>query len=147
MLNKAVSLRMRTRRDGNELVAEVELENRGAGHSIPTGSPLRRIELEVEMAARGQSLHQERVYQRQVADAKGDQIFREELVFLSAVRELSDTRLKPGEKRQEVFRFPLSASESARVYARLWYHYSPQERSAAAQRVKFLLLPQYEPAR
>jgi len=147
MLNKAVRLRLRTRREGNELVAEVDLENRGAGHSIPTGSPLRRIELEVEMAARGQPLRQRRVYERQVVDANGKQIFREELIFLSAVRELRDTRLRPGEKRQEVFRFPLAASESARLYARLWYNYSPQERSAAAQRVKFLVLPQYEAAR
>ncbi|MEX2303920.1 MAG: multiheme c-type cytochrome, partial [Bryobacterales bacterium] len=42
MLNKAVRVRLRTHREGDELVAEVEIENNGAGHSIPTGSPLRR---------------------------------------------------------------------------------------------------------
>jgi hypothetical protein len=147
MLNKAVTLRLRTRREADELVVEVDLENRGAGHRIPTGSPLRRLELEVEMAARGRQLREERTYQRQVADAQGKAILREEFLFLTAARELSDNRLKPGEKRQEVFRFPLPQSESARIYARLWYHYSPQERSADAQRVKFLVLPQFEPAK
>jgi hypothetical protein len=148
MLNKAVALRLRTRRDGDELVAEVDLDNRGAGHSIPTGSPLRRLELEVEVAAaRGKQLHQERTYQRRVADAQGKEITREEMVFLRAAKEIDDNRLKPGEKRQEVFRFPVPASQSARIYARLWYVYSPQERSADTQRVKFMVLPQFEPAR
>jgi Cytochrome c554 and c-prime len=147
MLNKAVSLRMRTRREGDELVAEVDLENRGAGHRIPTGSPLRRIELEVELAVGGRQLHQKRTFQRRVADAQGKEITREELVFLRASRELADNRLKPGEKHTEVFRFPLARSESGRVYARLWYHYSPQERSAAGQSVKFLVFPQYVPVR
>jgi hypothetical protein len=147
MLNKAVRVRLRTRREGDELVAEVDIENNGAGHSIPTGSPLRRVELEIELAARGRQLRQQRTYQRRVADSAGNQVFREELVFLRAAKELSDTRLKPGEKRLEVFRFPLPASESARLYARLSYHYSPQERSPAAKSVKFLVLPQYEPAR
>ncbi|MEX2299368.1 MAG: hypothetical protein WD733_00450, partial [Bryobacterales bacterium] len=115
--------------------------------SIPTGSPLRRVELEVELAASGKQLRQQRTYQRRVADGAGNQVFREELIFLRAARELSDTRLKPGEKRQEVFRFPLLASESARLNARLSYHYSPQERSPGAKTLKFLVLPQYEPAR
>lgn len=147
MLNKAVTLRLRTRREGDQLVAEVDLENRGAGHRIPTGSPLRRIELEVEVAVRGRQLLERRTFQRRVGDAQGKEITREELMFLRAARELSDNRLKPGEKHQEVFRFPLPHSESARIYARLWYYYSPQERAAEAQRVKFLVLPQYEPAK
>lgn len=146
MLNKAVALRLRTRREGDQLIAEVDLENRGAGHSIPTGSPLRRLELEVEVAASGKQLREERTYQRRVADAEGQEILREEMIFLRAARELSDNRLKPGEKRQEVFRFPLPSSQSARIYARLWYVYSPQERSPDAQRVKFMVLPQFEPA-
>jgi Cytochrome c554 and c-prime len=147
MLNKAVTLRMRTRREGDELVAEVDLENRGAGHSVPTGSPLRRIELEVEVAVGGRQLRQERTLQRKVADAEGNEIAREELVFLRAARQLSDNRLKSGEKRTEVFRFPLPHSQSARIYARLWYHYSPQERSASAQSVKFMVFPQFLPAK
>jgi hypothetical protein len=147
MLNKAVSLRLRTRREGGQLIAEVDLENHGAGHAIPTGSPLRRIELEVEVAARGQPLREQRTYQRRVADKDGKLVEREELIFLRAAKEITDTRLKPGEKRQEVFRFPLPATQSARIYARLWYYYSPQEREAEAQRVKFLTLPHYEPAR
>jgi hypothetical protein len=109
---------------------------------------LRRLELEVEVAAaRGKQLHQERTYQRRVADAQGKEITREEMVFLRAAKEIDDNRLKPGEKRQEVFRFPVPASQSARIYARLWYVYSPQERSADTQRVKFMVLPQFEPAR
>ena len=147
MLNKAVTLRMRTRREEDELVAEVDLENRGAGHRVPTGSPLRRIELEVEVAVGGRQLREERIFQRRVADADGKEITREELVFLRAARELGDNRLKPGEKHTEVFRFPLPHSKSARIYARLWYHYSPQERSPEAQRVKFLVFPQFLPAK
>ena len=78
---------------------------------------------------------------------KAKKLHARSLVFLRAARELSDNRLKPGEKHQEIFRFPLRASESARIYARLWYRYSPQERSAEAQRVEFLVFPQFLPAK
>ncbi len=147
MLNKAISLRMRTHREGDELVAEVDLENRGAGHRVPTGSPLRRLELEVEIATRGKQLRQQKTFQRRVADAQGKEITREELVFLRGARELSDNRLKPGEKQTEIFRFPLPHAESARIYARLSYYYSPLGRSPEAQRVKFLVLPRFVPAK
>jgi len=147
-LNKAVSLRMRPTREEDELVVRVEVANRGAGHAVPTGSPLRRMSLVVSVqSSDGRSLQEERRYERRVADSSGTEIHSEEEVFLNAAKTLSDTRLQPGETRQEVFRFSLPTSQSARLIARLSYYYSAHRESAEATSVNFLTLPAYVPRR
>ena len=145
MLNEAVQLRMKTERQADELVVTINLQNRGAGHMVPTGSALRRLGLDVEVNVAGRSQVQSRNYQRRVADKAGREIQREELLFLYAAQELSDSRLKPGETREEVFRFAVPFSSSARVNSRLSYAYSSQENSTGREPVNFLSLPQHVP--
>jgi hypothetical protein len=145
MLNKAVQLRMNTERQGDEIVVTIRLQNRGAGHMMPTGSALRRLDLNVEVQAAGKVQVQSRSYQRRLADNSGKQIQREESLFLYATQELDDSRLKPGETRSEIFRFPVSALSSARVNSRLSYAYSSQESAPRQEQVNFLSLPQYLP--
>lgn len=145
-LNKAVSLHMDTERRGDMLAVTVDLSNRGAGHMVPTGSPLRELNLEVSVGAAGKTHEEKRVYTRKVIDQAGKEIHSEELVFLKAAKTISDTRLKPGETRRETFEFPVPAGASARVVARLWYFYSPTAATPDETRVNFLTLPAFIPA-
>jgi hypothetical protein len=143
-LNKAIRASVNTERDGDGLTVQVELWNRGAGHMVPTGSPLRSLHLNVTVSAGGKTQEQEKVYQRRVASDDGQELTREELVFLKASRTLEDTRLKPGERREEAFEFSLPANTAARVRTRLSYSYSPQANGTNGT-LNFLTLPSYVP--
>jgi len=143
MLNEAVQLSLRDQREGDELIVTVTLRNRGAGHMIPTGSPLRKLNVIVEVKSGGKTYEQRRVYQRKVADESGAEITKEERIFLRAAKQLSDTRLKPEESREEVFRFPVPAKQSARMDVRVLYVYSPNYEKGEQQSVTFIGVPRY----
>ena len=138
-LTRTIKANLETRREGGHLKASVVVMNRTAGHYVPTGSPLRRLVLEVKVDAYdGQRLRAERVYQRIVADQNGTPVQGEHTAFFKAAKVLSDTRLAPDEKRTEEFDFAVPAGVSAQVTATLWYFYSPAPRTGAQERVTFL---------
>ena len=93
----------------------------------------------------GKSLLQQRSYSRTVVDKAGKELEREEEVIIMGARTVSDTRLRPDEEREEVFRFPVPPAKAARVKATLSYHYSPQLEDPDATSVNFIVLPQYVP--
>ncbi len=140
-LNKSIHAQLAATHQGGQLRVVVELTNRGAGHSVPTGSPLRKLILELRANCyAGKSFREERVFARQVADARGRVLDREPLVFVEGARVVSDTRLKPGEKRTETFTFPVPAGTLTQLEANFYYYYSPMATSAAQQEVKFFTL-------
>jgi len=47
LLESSAQLAVTTRRDGGRVVVQVEVDNRGTGHHLPTGSPLRQVFLVV----------------------------------------------------------------------------------------------------
>ena len=112
---------------------------------LPTGSALRRVNLEVRVIVNGKSLAKQRSYSRIVADNAGKELEREEEVIIRGALTVSDTRLRPDEEREEVFRFPVPPAKAARVKATLSYHYSPQLQDPDATGVNFIVLPQYVP--
>ena len=143
-LNKAIGARLTLAREAGALQVNVEVSNRGAGHMVPTGSPLRRLHLEVQVSSSdGNSYRGERVYRRDVMDSEGRQLLREDRVFVQAARASLDTRLRPGERRLEQFEFPLPPTTSANVRALFWYYYSPLPDSGQQMKVNFLSLAQY----
>jgi hypothetical protein len=85
--------------DDRAIHAAVTLKNVGAGHSIPTGIPGRRLTLRARVvdSARVES-EDERTYARIVVDESGV-----EVPFYLAVRVASDNRLPAGETRTETF--------------------------------------------
>lgn len=141
-LNKAIQSQISISRDGEHLKAIVKLTNAGAGHYVPTGSPMRRLILEVRMDpfGQGQAVHAERVYARSITDQKGIPIQREHVSFLKGAKATEDTRLAPKETRTETFSFDLPAGKSARVEASLYYFYSPMATTEAEQKIKFMTL-------
>lgn len=140
-LNKALLARVVAHREGNGLAVQVFLRNRGAGHMIPTGSPLRKLVLTVAVdTGVGARLTAEREYRRVIVDAHGAELTDEAGVWLKGARAAADNRLKPHEERVETFAFAVPPGRQARIQAHLSYRYSPME-SPETQRVSFLTVP------
>ena len=139
-LNKALKADLLTAREGGQLQVVVKVTNRGAGHYVPTGSPLRQLILEVRADSYdGRHFREERIYRRTVADQGGRVLQVEPAAFVKGARVVSDTRLAPNETRTEKFSFPIQQGTQAQVEASLYYYYSPLA-ATEAQRIKFLTL-------
>lgn len=143
-LNKAIRLHLTTVRRSDHLEVIVEVHNAGAGHYVPTGSPMRQLILEVRAdpfccaaSGGGQDLYAKRIYRREVADRHRRPVVREDQAFLNGAMVLSDTRLAPDEKRKETFSFAIPQGVPVQVKATLIYYYSPLARTESQQRVVF----------
>jgi hypothetical protein len=140
-LTKAVKATLTVVRRGDTIEATVKLVNAGAGHCVPTGSPLRRLILEVRADSYGgQHLREERVYGRTVVDQNGDPIGHEHVGFIKAAKEISDTRLLPGGIKLEAFTFEIPRGQQTRVEADLYYYYSPTAATEGEEKIKFLTM-------
>ena len=145
-LNKAVRAQLSATHQGGQLKVDVTLVNQGAGHRVPTGSPLRQLILELRASAyNGKQFHETRVFRRTVADADGKVINREHLAFIKAAKVVSDTRLAPHESRTEHFTFPVPQGIQTQIDASLYYYYSPMATTEAEQKAKFLTLRRLVP--
>ncbi|MCP5112696.1 MAG: hypothetical protein GY953_17870 [bacterium] len=137
-LHKAIRMRLLTKRNGGRLEVTVMVINAGAGHHVPTGSPLRELTLEVNADAyQGQDFHEKRTYRRTVAGRDGKTLTREHVAFFRAAKVVSDTRLAPDEKRRETFSFAIPEGVSAQVTAKLMYSYSPVATAESREQVTF----------
>ncbi len=56
MVQRAAALFVRPRREGDRIVAAVEVRNVGAGHALPTGEPMRQVLLTVDATCDGRPL-------------------------------------------------------------------------------------------
>lgn len=140
-LNKTLKAKLSAAWEGGRLQVWLEVANVAAGHFVPTGSPLRQVALELRADAyNGKRFYEERFYRSAIVDRNGAPLEREHLAFLKGARVLSDTRLRPDEKRTESFSFPIPPGTLTEVKATFWYDYSPLPRREAQQRVKFLTL-------
>lgn len=141
-LNRAIQSQLFTSRQGEKVKVVVKLTNAGAGHYVPTGSPMRKLILEVRLDpfVEGQALRAERIYARQIRDQKGAAIDREHVAFLRGAKVVEDTRIAPKETRTETFSFDLPAGRRARVEANLYYFYSPMAVTEAEQKIRFMTL-------
>jgi hypothetical protein len=125
-LHKALAVTMRPSRDGNDLVLEIQIANKGAGHAVPTGMPGRRVILAVDVrTSDGKSASETRTYARVFRDAAGRPVERDGQCFAPGVSLASDTRIGPDEQRVETLRFPISPEATAQVMLRLTYEHAP----------------------
>lgn len=125
-LNKALSVTMRPTRDENGLNIEVGLKNTGAGHSVPTGMPGRKVvmDLTVRMSD-GKSYDEQRVYGESFADSSGAPVTSDSGYFAHGATLAADNRIVSGEQRLETFQFPMTKSMTAYVSLKLHYEHSP----------------------
>lgn len=145
-LNRALKAQMSAARDGDRLVVTVKLTNEGAGHYLPTGSPMRQLVLVVRATPYGSdAMMEERTYSRTLADAAGTPIKYEHVAFLKAAKVVSDTRLAPEQTKTETFSFPIPRGKKAQVDAMLYYLHSPMASAEHTRRIKFVELNQLVP--
>lgn len=125
-LHKALGLAIDAHREGDTLVVDVGLVNKGAGHAVPTGMPGRRVILDVRcQTSQGQVAQEQRVYTKTFEDASGSTITRDGGYFTSGVQMVSDTRIRPRERRTESFRVPAPSSATAYLTVKLHYEHAP----------------------
>jgi len=140
-LSGAIRAQLTTSRREDTLLVHITVSNESAGHHLPTGSPMRRIELELRADSyKGHRFQAQKVYQRRVADQAGRPLVREHFAFMKGASVISDTRLAPGEQRQETFSFDIPPGVPTKVEATFRYYYSPMARSETQRRVTFLSL-------
>lgn len=121
---RALTGRARVTLAPGKLTVHLALTNSGAGHAVPTGLPERQLRVSVELldASGRVTASQEHLYGRVLVDAVGKVV-----PFYDATSELADTRIKPGETREDLFVLPLAAPLAAgqlRVSV-LWRPISP----------------------
>jgi len=140
-LNRALQATLSTSHEGGQFRVSVKVANRGAGHYVPTGSPLRQLILEVRADSfDGHHFSEKRIYRRTVAGQDGKVLDREHFAFVKGARVVKDTRLAPNESRTETFTFPVPKGIQTQVEAAFFYYYSPMARTEAQQEVKFLTI-------
>lgn len=137
-LHKALRVALKPRRDGDTLVVDIELVNKGAGHAVPTGMPGRRVILDLEVDPYvGEPMRETRVYGKFFVDAEGKRITRDSQYFAKGVRLESDTRIHADEKRKEEFRLPVAAETTVSASLRLHYEHAPTGDEAGLTRFTF----------
>jgi Cytochrome c554 and c-prime len=146
-LNRALQAQIAALRRGDTVEVTVRLANRGAGHRLPTGSPLRAIVMVVEATGSiGQTQTATRTYARVVVDESGKELTDEGTVWLRAVRVVRDDRIAPGEQRVEKFTFKLPRSTPAHAAARFYYRYAPDATLMGEPGVPFLTINTWLPS-
>jgi len=140
-LNRALQASIAAERKGDVVNVTVQVTNRGAGHRLPTGSPLRSIVMVVEADnGIGRRESATRTYGRVVVDANGQDLDDEAAVFQRAATTVSDSRLAPGERRVERFAFAMPPSAPARALVRFYYRYAPDAGTSRPLGMPFLSL-------
>jgi len=140
-LNRALTARLTATRNGETVDVVVKVKNEGAGHFLPTGSPMRQLILEVRATAAGVTTGSaRRTYTRALADADGTVIEKEHVAFMRAAKVVSDTRLAPDETRSETFSLALPSGTSGRVDAAFYYFHPATAGPTKSDRIKFLEL-------
>jgi len=115
------------RKAGEAVEIQVEVANIGSGHSIPTGTPTRRLVLEVVLFVGGREVTRfTREYQKKLLDKEGRLIFEDYRAMLDARTVMQDNRLRPGEKRVERFEAVVLPKGPLRAEAALYYRYDPK---------------------
>lgn len=109
---RAIGLELKVDAEGNMLSVDLDVINKGGGHSLPAGLPGRRIVARASaLGADGKErAHEERTYAKVLVDESG-----EEVPFYAAARVQSDTRLAADERRHEQFSLPAEGVVEVRV--------------------------------
>ena len=138
-LNRALQALIASERHGNTVDVTVQVTNRGAGHRLPTGSPLRTIVMVVQLdSGTGKPQSATRTYGRSVVDENNQEALDEATVWLHGTRVVRDDRLAPNERRVERFSFQTPANAPARAVAKFYYRYSPEAPGKTESGMPFL---------
>lgn len=125
-LEKAATMSVLTKRDKGVLHVDVFVTNAEAGHYLPTGLPTRKIVLVVALKNEEGKIvsSQERAYEKILIDSDRNIITETQCAMVAASGVKTDTRIKPGEVREEHFQFSgLDENQNYLVDANLQYKF------------------------
>lgn len=114
-------------RDKDKVHAMVKITNVGAGHKMPTGLPTRKLVLYFKAVSGGMHVFSaERIFQKVLANEKGEVIIKDGDVFLNAYKVASDNRIEPKKKVEEHFSFYAPENKPIEITAEVYYLYQPR---------------------
>lgn len=127
-LRKAVTVRVAgIVRGKDRITVELELENSGSGHYVPTGIPTRRLLLScVIKTSDKKALKKKVTYEKVIFDPDGKELTKDADIMLGlGTRIVKDNRLAPGEKRKVRLVYFTNPDVEVAVSAWVEYVYSP----------------------
>jgi hypothetical protein len=128
-LRKAVSIQIKgIIRGKDRITVELEVENTGSGHSVPTGIPTRKLVLSCQVkTADNKTVKKSITFEKIILDKSGKELLTDSEIMLGKGTQIAkDNRLAPGEKRKEQMVFYTSPSGPITVSAWIDYLYQPQ---------------------
>jgi len=114
-------------RTASSITVQIDVENVGSGHYIPTGMPTRVVVLAVTATAGRRSVFEHELYYRkEVVDATGRLLTDDVDVMLRGAAIRRDSRIPPGGVITETLSIPVSGTRDVVVSARAYYRYAAQ---------------------
>ena len=106
-VKKAIKVEVKDiKRYPDKMRVSVDVTNAGSGHMIPTGTPSRKMVLDVTVkTATGQMLKDQRVYKKKLIGAGGMEFTKDSDAMCNRSTIASDNRIAPRETRREEFIF------------------------------------------
>lgn len=121
-LRRAVGVEVvEARREGGSVAVEISLENRAAGHYLPTGMPSRRMVLEVSTHWEEHIEARSVVFGRRILDIDNNALTRVAEMMLYGAKVVGDTRLPPGTTRTLTFQLSAPFGVATELHTRLYY--------------------------
>ncbi|MFZ3092027.1 MAG: multiheme c-type cytochrome [Nitrospirota bacterium] len=127
-VKKAIKVEVKDiKRYPDKMRVSVDVTNAGSGHMIPTGTPSRKMVLDVTVkTATGQMLKDQRVYKKKLIGAGGMEFTKDSDAMCNRSTIASDNRIAPRETRREEFIFYIPQDVSVTVTAQAFYQYNPE---------------------
>ncbi len=109
--------------DGRYIV-DVAITNKKAGHNIPTGSPSRKLALEVRLSGENYTESvQLKKFGKDIVDKSGNALTMDGEVMMRGAKVTGNSSLKPKERRVERFMFSAAPRGEVKVSARAFLIY------------------------
>lgn len=127
-VKKALKVEVKeVKRYPDKLKVFVDVSNVGSGHMIPTGTPSRKIVLDVTVkTTTGQLLKEQKIYKKTLVGAGGIEFTKDSEAMCNRSAISSDNRIKPKETRKEEFTFYIPQDVPVTVTAQAFYQYNPE---------------------
>ncbi len=127
-VKKAIKVEVKeVKRYPDKMRVFVDVTNAGSGHMVPTGTPSRKMLLDVTVKTEtGQILKEQKIYKKILVGAGGIEFTKDSEVMCNRSAISSDNRIKPKETRKEEFTFYIPQDVPVTVAAQAFYQYNPE---------------------
>jgi len=112
----------------------VAVTNAGSGHKIPTGMPSKQIILEVSTSWNNFARSERFIFGRRIVDDAGNRLRTVADMMTRGASIPSDTRLRPGQRREFSYTLPAPIDADTKLVVRLFYE-STEPAAAAGEEI------------